>query len=294
LRGPTSFRDFRNASKCFGKLRSTSRACEARARKAAKERGSAELYRRYHIAISVQAVHRDRLDDLARPNSMPSSSCAGSIRHASAICRHEGAGHRLGFISDLLELGQLSRLLRTCSPGADVGIFSTRHATMQQQERGAFREISGEQRIDARKNRFTSAIARMPTSRAPAATAFPRAIFRKQALNSLQAAARNDSFRAVMPGPAVAARPRLPHAAADGGGTEPGKVSGLSPRLDGAWSRHGGIRRPLSRSAARGSPGPADASRLGFSAATASCPIVSGGKCTAIRRPTWKSTAASA
>src|SRR5216683_6989240 len=103
----------------------------------------------------------------------------------------------------------------------------------QQQERDAFREISvgtaGRRRnIVSRRRQRECRRQGCPPPRHPSALF---SASKRQA--RLQVAARNGTLRTVVPGTAVAARPWLPHAAQDGGGTERGKISRLSPRLDG-------------------------------------------------------------
>jgi FMN phosphatase YigB (HAD superfamily) len=131
---------------------------EARARKAAKDRcGSAEI----RIAdiycffpFRLFGLHRDRLDDLA----------AAEFHAELELCRvnpdmlrqyadMRGAGHRVGFISDTYwSSGQLSRLLRTCSPGLtwDFLYASCDHGSNKSET--LFAKYLSEQRIDAAKS----------------------------------------------------------------------------------------------------------------------------------------------
>ena len=128
---------------------------EARARKAAKDRcGSAEvriadIY--FYFPFKLFGLRRDRLDDLA----------AAEFRAELELCRANpemlrqyldmmGAGHRVGFISDTYwSSGQLSRLLRTCSPGLtwDFLYASCDHGSSKSE--ALFAKYLSEQRVDA-------------------------------------------------------------------------------------------------------------------------------------------------
>jgi FMN phosphatase YigB (HAD superfamily) len=131
---------------------------EARARKAAKEKcGSVEvritdIY--FYFPFRLYGLTRGSLDDLA----------AAEFRAELELCRvnpeifrqyldMKAAGHRVGFISDTYwSSGQLSRLLRTCSPGLtwDFLYASCDHGSSKS---GAlFAKYLLEQQVDAAKS----------------------------------------------------------------------------------------------------------------------------------------------